>query len=378
MMGFFSSIRANFLTGLILLVASSAVNAGVIFQDNFDNTPDWTSDQLLKSKWNAPQGWTAGRSDELWSPATGYPNKHPNAEILSSNADKAYGGKGKSFVAWRESYNPGWNKFNSDSVILKHFSQGYDAIYVEFYVTFSNNMIKSYYANGLGQSKLFRVFSFNDSMSDVSNLFSYFTEDNKPEFLWDIAGDTTYGVRNFLAFRMRGDDDIRSYIDPQLPSGAQMMGSGDMSLWYGPSASQGMGIGGTTPHFIDYKNGGNITSHPNNMDQVFGGPSDWVKMAFYVKMNSAPGVADGKMMEWMNGQRILNLDNIPWVRTGQNMVSWNTVGISGNDFFRLYPNSDEHEEWYAIDNVVVRDDLPPSLREGMASPPNAPKNLKVN
>jgi len=37
------------------------------------------------------------------------------------------------------------------------------------------------------------------------------------------------------------------------------------------------------------------------------------------------------------------------------------VSIGGNDFFQQYPNEDMHEEWYSIDDIVVRDSIPQEL-----------------
>tara|TARA_Y100000748_G_C15391328_1_gene447652 strand:- start:586 stop:789 length:204 start_codon:yes stop_codon:yes gene_type:complete len=66
----------------------------------------------------------------------------------------AKGGIGKSFVSWRESYNPGGTHWNSDSILLKHFpGGGYSQLYVSFYVKFSKNWTKG------GMSKLFRAYS---------------------------------------------------------------------------------------------------------------------------------------------------------------------------------------------------------------------------
>jgi hypothetical protein len=43
------------------------------------------------------------------------------------------------------------------------------------------------------------------------------------------------------------------------------------------------------------------------------------------------------------------------------MVGWNFFAIGGNDYFQPYPNADRHEDWYAIDDIVVRDSLPERL-----------------
>jgi len=327
----------------------------LIFEDNFDNQPDWTSDSVLGGNvFSVPEGWTAGRADPRWSPATGYPDKHATAEVLASNSDKARGGTGKSYVGWRVSYDPGWKQFNSDSVIIKYFPEGYDEIYAEFWVTFSDEMAATYYNGTIGQSKLFRAYHFNGDMNEI---FSYFGNVNKPAFSWDIAGETEYGVRNFHSYYTRGESDLRGIIT-DLPQYSGLQGGGDISLWYANSATDGMGVNGSNPSLTDYKNGGSITSGPVDIDQVFGGETQWVKMGFYMKMNSAPEVADGVLMQWINDERILSLHTIPWIRAGFDMVKWNTIGIGGNDFFRGFPNESLYQDWYAIDDLKVYNGIP--------------------
>ncbi len=66
-------------------------------------------------------------------------------------------------------------------------------------------------------------------------------------------------------------------------------------------------------------------------------------------------------MQWIDDQRIFYNENIDWVREGYDMVKWNTIAISGNDFFRGYDNERRYEEWYAIDDIVVMDAIPHEL-----------------
>ncbi|MGO1788330.1 MAG: hypothetical protein ACTHZ7_14760 [Sphingobacterium sp.] len=359
-----------------MLIAPFVLSSEKIFTESFDELPDWTSDAIYNTtskldNFEVPERWYAGTSRPLWSPATGYPDNHPVAEILKKNSYMARGGTGKSFVSWRESYNPGWKKFNSDNVLLKYFSKGYNEIYTEFWITFSNEMIETYYKKSLGQSKIFRVYYFN---GDETAIFSYFGGNNKPGFSWDVSGggSTGYGVRNFHAYLVRGESDIRNIIKG-LPG--SMQGSGDTSLWYAASATKGQAIDGGSPTLVDYKNGGTITKGPVALDQVFGTQSQWVKVAFYVKMNSGPGIADGELMQWINDERILHATSIPWIREGSDMVKWNTIGIGGNDYFQAYPNERQYEEWYAIDDIVVRDAIPKRLLSTSGNPPQPPTDI---
>lgn len=367
-MAYKTIISLSFLGGVFFL---SPIFADVVFEENFDAQKDWSSD-IHKENGVLPEGWYAHRSDDLWSPGMGYLNHHSSAEILGSNKDKARNGEGKSFVAWRESYDPGWKKWNSDSILVKHFPEGFNELYVEFWITFSNEMIQSYYNAGIGSSKLFRIYHFNGNFEDR---FSFFGEENSPKYLWDLTGSTKYGIRNFMSFYARGPNHGEGGIIPDLP--VQLGYNGDASLSYKTSLN-GMAVGNLDTKLPNKVNGGEISgqSGPAALDHVFGRANTWTKMAFYIRMNSMPGIQDGVVMQWIDNQRTFVNENIDWVRSGWDMVKWNAVAISGNDFFRSYPNEFRHEEWYAIDDIVIRDEMPESM-QGKKVAPEAPQDIKI-
>jgi len=84
-------------------------------------------------------------------------------------------------------------------------------------------------------------------------------------------------------------------------------------------------------------------------------------MAFFIKMNSAPGVFDGVLKQWIDDYRIHNITTMNWVESDRDMVQWTSVALGGNDWFNLYPDSMRVEEWYAIDDFVIRDSIPQEL-----------------
>src|SRR5690554_7200323 len=110
-------------------MAAAPVGAEVIFEENFDDQPDWhsamhSSDGTQRATTHIiPEGWYSIRQDPTWAPSEGHPDRHESIEILESNSDKARGGKGKSMVSWRDSYNPGWNRWNSESRSEEHTSE---------------------------------------------------------------------------------------------------------------------------------------------------------------------------------------------------------------------------------------------------------------
>ena len=62
---------------------------------------------------------------------------------------------------------------------------------------------------------------------------------------------------------------------------------------------------------------------------------------------------------------MMNITDIMWVPSlpagVTEMPKWNFFSIGGNDFFHLYPDSDRRQEWWAADDVLVRDSIPEAL-----------------
>lgn len=343
----------------------------VLFEESFDNQPNYTSSENL-----VLNGWTHRRNGEVnWSPSTGYPDKHDAFEILDSNAGKARGGIGKSFVAWRESYDPGWQRWNSDGILAKHFDQGFDQVYVSFYIRFADDWTPG------GVSKLFRTYYWNGEGSP----FNFFEDGNSgPIFFWDYNRNN-YGVRNVHAYRggppegehytMTGDD------VPNTPRGLNNLGDMSLNFTYD---TEGMAADGGTPQIPDLVNGGFISDDMNQTVthyQVYGGAGNWTKVAFFLKMNSSPGENDGVLRQWINDEQVFVNRNVRWVKDNQanQMVSWNMIALGGNDNWQAYPNSERREEWYSIDDVYIATEIPDDVLNGAAddSAPNPPTGVTI-
>jgi len=390
MPAFNTVLSKSALVGMALLIAST-VQADIIFEDNFDDQPDWTSamhstDTVQQSGTHTiPAGWHSIRQDPTWAPSKGYPDKHETIEILAANASKARGGTGKSFVSWRDSYDKGWNYWASESMLLKYFPEGYNELYVEFWISFDPNWTRVAVPDRpSATSKIFRISSWSGQGSE----YSAFADGNLgPIALWDHSVNK-YGLRNSLAFRGGPHSDNYKLTAADIPDVGKSIISGslgDFNLNYSSSLA-GLGPNGSDPVIADRLNGGFITRKTSGVvghDQIFGPGNSWSKLAFYVKMNSAPGVKDGVFRQWLNDKQIFVSTEIPWIRpseTRDENARWNLVAIGGNDFFQTYPNENRHEEWYSIDDLVIRTDIPDYVDSGMDTavvPPNPPVGFGV-
>lgn len=362
-------------------------DSNILFQENFDAQEDWHSSLpqnargglnvggadivQLATTHELPLGWDIVRQVPAWAPSRGHPDRHEVIEILAENSNKAMGGQGKSFVTWRDSDDTKGSRYwNSDGVLGKFFEDGLDEVYVEFWITMSNEMIGTYYNKdykneSTGSGKFFRIYHWNP---DVNGPFEFYGGNSNPHMIWGISGrpssNNGYGLRNNLSFLTRRDGSSEGkYIDA------------DMEVAVSEPSSYRTDI--EKPNSIpDLRDGGLIDSGAVDIDQVFGDESNWVKLAFYVKMNSEPGIYDGVFKQWINDHRIQNISSMNWVESERNMVKWNVIALGGNDWFNKYPSESRIEEWYAIDDVLIASTIPDYLIN-YDDRPGAPSNVTV-
>lgn len=350
------------------IALSGTVVAQTVFEESFDDQPDWTStmhstenSQVAGNGELLPKNWDKIYQGTEWSPETGYPNNHASLEILSSNSDKARGGTGKSAVFWRESLSRGWNNWASDAQFIKVLDDYHDEIYFEFWVRFSPNWWHRDVNNtGSWESKVFRAGSY----SGEGSIYNGAGGEVGPRFFWNYKRDK-YGVRNSLGL----------FEGPHGGSGGTPTGiSGSRNY---TSHTKGMGVDGIDPQVPDLVNGGFLADFggPTTHEQVFGTTEVWTKMSFFLKLNSAPGASDGVLRQWINDEKFHNDESITWIpesATEEQMMGWNYFAIGGNDFFQPFPNEYRFEDWFAIDDIQVFSGMP-----GITSAPSAPTNVRV-
>lgn len=324
-----------------------------LFTERFDDQPDWTStmhtndnSQEARQGDVLPEEWSMIYQGTTWSPETGYPNNHASLEILERNTNKALGGYGKSAVFWRESHSLGWNNWASDAQFLKVLDDNYDSLYVEFWIRFSPNWWqRDNYGNWT--SKVFRAGAWSRSGS----IYNGREGAVGPRLYYNYKRDS-YGARNVLSL-LPGPPGQPGPIESGIGGSRNYRGHTD-----------GMGINGTNPEVPNQVGEGSLREAPIAVthEQAFGKTDHWTRMSFYLKLNSAPGVADGIFRQWLNGVQFHNDEAVTWIASGaipEDIIGWNYFGIGGNDYFQAVPNEQRFEDWYAIDDLVVyTDDVP--------------------
>jgi hypothetical protein len=373
-MNFFSAPKSRFFLTTFLMAMSFLTKAELIFEESFDDQPDFTSTMYTakagQEVWNEnilPDNWAVLFQGTARSPELGYPDNHASLEILAVNTDKTRSGTGKSMVNWREAYQS--KKWASDSQLMTIFDQEHDEIYAEFWVRFSDNW---YSRNNLGtiMSKMFRVGYFNGTGNPVNGAAGGLG----PLYFWDYR-HSNYGLGNQHTFR--GGPAGENYYNIDLAAN----GLDDQTNFTNDLI--GKAVGGGNPQLVDQVNGGLLADVDRydflSHDRLFGPTEQWTKMAFYVKMNSAPGVADGALMIWLNDERVTDFETIPWVgaNVGNKMVGWNYIAIGGNDNFNVVPSGPFFEDWYAIDDLTVLTSIPKNLLVEKLTAPNPPVEIRI-
>ena len=344
--------------GPVALVRAAVDSAAAwLFEDTFDAQADWVAPagsgaDATKFRWSGdslPVGW-----DALYNSGDSYP-ANPNMEIAPSVLDVS----GKVLKVWRE-WHP-TTTFGSNAHLGKLFDQDFDEMYVEFEIAF----MPGWTTTDTAASKVLRMFSSDRDPVDFWEAFA--GGHQGPLVLLDYATSGTYGLRNGLFFRggphgdnyAMGDDDIGG-IGRTITPGSL----GDLSMNWTDDL-QGNLTGGGSPQIPDKLNGGflpttGIVSH----EQVFGVAGTFTKIGVYVKMNSAPDVADGIFRQYLDDQLIVDSEAVRWVGpTSEPMPGWNAFALGGNDSWTssTWDESDQREEFYEIRRVAVYNGLPEGL-----------------
>jgi len=358
-----------------LVAAPLFAGAEVIFEENFDDQPDWHSAMYSTSRVQVagsdriPLGWSAIRQDPSWGTSVGYPGGRESIEILQEGSKKARGGTGKSFVAWRDSTDDQMWRWNSDSILAKHFEEGHEEIYARFWIKFSPDWTP---LGQTGSTKLFRISHWNEEGS----IFGYGNDRfNGPVLFWNYEAND-YGAR--ISLTKRGYPIAENYTinNPPVPNWPRSQGP----LNFNENIRDLDGDGLEDQSNVSLLNlitneplVGPIVSH----DEVWG--DRWHKIEFHVRMNSRAGALDGVLRMWIDDQLVVENVTMPWIGYGaDSMPKWNIVALGGNSHFHAYPNSDRRQEWYSIDNVLVRSSLPPERLSDQRRAPSPPQNISIN
>lgn len=323
--------RVIFKTILFLLVYAiisvTSATSQVIFQDNFNSSSDWQSQQTIHksaggtdisfshtfrdrcTKFCPPDGWTSYRApSSQWTD-----NRGQDTFLL--DATGARGGKGKGITYNVESTDD-YGLWAGGSLDIWLGETGYRELFVRMWLKFSNEWLYSTpERNEHGLQKLVRISVFNENIATTSyNPQAYGSVSvNWPVWYPDWYYNAAYGygcfsssVRKAPDYDASGDD--TTHTDVRFSSASQNAAQGD---------------------------------------------NQWHCYEFRVKMNSAPGVADGEWELFLDGVSRKSRNTILWKKSGSNDRGWNWLMVLDNVSASPYSKAEHREMALYMDDLVV-------------------------
>ncbi len=302
--------------GGLLFGVSLQVQATIVFQDDFDSDADWENPVKISDCGgtecsNIVGGWSNYVSDEMWRDPT-EAGKHPAIQV----SDEAFmGASGKSITVWNESNNgtsgDGWG---ADAQLAKVFPTDYNELWIEFWIYLHPGFEMAFVGEGEAILKIFRILSWDRA----GKFYSFFSEGRSSSLYQYNIKESTYGLRQMHSFR----------CDPQETN--YYCGGGEETV--------------VDPLYVGSP----------SFATVFQQTGVWRKLKFHVKMNSAPGVADGEVHFYLDDILQHSSTNKTWMGSSSpGGLGWNTISMGGNAYNHPHPAPEQYEQRYSFDNVCV-------------------------
>ncbi|AKM78037.1 MAG: Repeat-containing protein [Candidatus Wolfebacteria bacterium GW2011_GWE1_48_7] len=380
-------LKSILFLGTFLMLPNSS-QAAIIFEDNFDDTPNWQSQQLTFGgggiAWGTPtfqgtcigycppQNWTSYRtSQSLWTPNA------RDTYLIDSSGSRTVNGKG---LTYNVESSGEWGTWAGGGIDKYLGVTGYPELYVRFWLKESAEFCWGSEALNLNaMGKLIRISALRRDPTSNPNIFNpqlYPSSDVSPTLIGNAYRrfQPNYGVP--------AQFDMEERYAPNYEYGPQCT--------FGPQPSS---CASEAPSAITFP-------HDNS---GYCGDDQWHSYEYYVKLNSALDATDGIYKAWLDGTLVAQKSNIPWVKSGTDTngtamtldTGWNWVMIADNIDSTAYAKSDNVEMSRYIDDVVMYTPMNGSemacggaciagrlpltyLQSGLDStPPSAPTGLSI-
>jgi len=295
----------------------------MIFSDNFDSSPDWHSAESYSSRANAvwPATWSRNPDGAATPPPKGWtsyrasiPRRggHAPTFVLGPEGARNPGGKGITCNIEATSYGD-WVGGGLD---LYLGDRGYQELYVRFYLKYDPNTFHWGTAvPNFALQKLARISRLKVPPSARNSPQYFLGKDSAqmPTFYPDIMNNPAYNKPpEFHPAHLN----VTEVTDPMAVS--------SQDLWKVPWPSDGK----------------------------------WHCYEFRVKMNTAPGVADGEWEVWIDGSRKRDKHflkkKVAWVQGGSRVQpGWNWVTVLDNSTIQPDPPYAKGVMKVFLDDVAI-------------------------
>ena len=310
-----------FIAILGVFVVTGNVKAEIIFEDNFDNSPDWQSQQTVNKSqpggydisWGMtradictthcpPQGWTSYRTaSSLWTD-----NRGKDTFILSSEGARGASGKG---ITYNVEVSGDYGTWTGGSLDIWLGETGYKELYIRFYLKYGQNWKWTNEQNSEHcQQKLIRISTFNDNVWISSSSPQQYQSVglNRPVFYPDWYYNKSFPPDAILTVLSMSAPDYSEESKDEYP------------------------------------------------DVTWPTDGEWHCYEFHVKMNSVAGVADGIWEVYIDGILKKRRTNVMWKKVGSNTDhDWNWLMFLDNITNGSAPKDSHTEMQIYMDDVVV-------------------------
>lgn len=317
------------LVSVVLMTFPVFASAAILFEDNFDGHDDWSPVQGVN-------GVTCKLGDVCATPIpTGYFDYRVAGEEGCSNIDGSHntininslyprGGAGKSFMYWNEPCYSRGGSWGSDGLLGVSVS-GQEEIYVKYWIRFQSD----WRWNGDGSAGGRALGTAVPSPMQKFLHVSHYDADN-PGALWDYFSGTQNKPRFVGGMAKYGGGSYRTQLYQSLSAlTATRDNSNSVTTndYFGPPP-------------LDWA------------DVMAPGDGQWHSFEWYLKLNSAGGVADGESKFWYDGNLVHSKVDTVWVPSGDdpNGYKWNHIWLGGNNANLYLP---ANEQWYVVDDLVI-------------------------
>ena len=330
----------------IFLTLPNFSQAAIIFEDNFDASTDWQSQQLTLggggivwgtptysgscSGYCPPQNWTSYRaSQSLWTP------NDRDTYLIDSTGARGVNGKG---LTYNVESTGEWGTWSGGGIDKYLGAVGYQKLFVRFWIKETAEFCwgsSDLNLNAMG--KLIRISALRRDPTinpDTFNPQLYPSPDTSPTLIGNAYRrfQPNYGIPAQFDMEERYAPDYE--YGPQCTFGLQPSSCASEA----PSSI-------TIPHDAS----------------GYCGDDQWHSYEYYVELNSALGATDGVYKAWLDGTLVAQKSNVPWVKSGTDTngtamtldTGWNWIMIADNIDSTAYAKADHVEMARYIDDVVA-------------------------
>lgn len=318
------------------------VNAQILFEDNFDNQSDWHSKQGADSiSWPStysgtcttycpPGGWTAYRVSR-----TLFSNDTLDTYVIDSAS--AYGGSGKGLTYNIESTG-GYNTWTADN----------------YSSTWVGGGMNVYLGNGTNYDELYVQYKMKYKegwrWNHPDHLFKHVE--------WKMIGLDSYKC----TIPGTCTNHLGNTCDPvaRYPSGGGCVEpAAAIAQYFNASTSGQSNTNPIVRPMISIRRAPvyNSSLGPLNWTQNLPQDNNWHTYEFNVKMNSAPGVADGCVKMYVDGTLINSNCSIDWEMSDTpsdfQAIGWNWISFFDNITISAHDIAEQQHQQLYFDDVVV-------------------------